>query len=147
MHQLLRPDDGSRAEIALMALRAPKTLRVMLVEETPVQHRRHASLLMQLGAEVTLECNGAAAVASVITADPVFDCVILDLGWTRLDDVEAIHQLRRMGYCGTILALTDDSAVFSHKALLKSGSTRCICKPIITKELLNSVVQSTNAQS
>ena len=80
--------------------------QVLLAEDSLDQGRLILKFLQLAGAEVTLECNGQAAVDAVQKSPALFDAVVMDFQMPGMDGVDATRQLRALGYAGTIIAIT-----------------------------------------
>lgn len=80
--------------------------RVLLVEDCPDQQRLMLHWLRIIGAEVTLECNGQAAVDSILKRGKKFDVIIMDFAMPVADGMEATSQLRDALIDTPIVAVT-----------------------------------------
>lgn len=103
---------------------------ILLAEDSPDQQRLFATLLRQANANVTLECNGSAAVERLAKREEEFDAVIIDFMMPVMDGVEATRQLRAHGYPGVIIAITAFGNRISEEEWLSAGADLFLLKPI-----------------
>jgi CheY-like chemotaxis protein len=79
---------------SLPAVRPPRSPRVLVVDDNPVNLELASALLSELGAGPVLAGDGVAAVALALELSP--DLVLMDLQMPVLDGVEAARQIRRL---------------------------------------------------
>jgi CheY-like chemotaxis protein len=114
---------------------------VLLVEDVPDEQRLYSTVLRQAGAEVHLECNGAAAVSTALAASLMFDVVIMDMMMPLLDGVAATRALRQQGYAGPILAVMADDDVESRQAWFEAGCNDYLSKPLSMPTLIQAILR------
>ncbi len=126
-HRAARP--APRSEPAGNALRA---LRVLLVEDNPVNQKVACRMLERLGCTVEVVEDGKAAVDRV--HDTVFDLVFMDCQMPVMDGFEATRAIRRMesghGRHVTIVAMTAHAMTSDREACLAAGMDDYMAKPI-----------------
>lgn len=122
---------------------APKALhglRIMLAEDCPDQSRLFANLLVQLGADVTLECNGKAAVSGFAARPSDYDAILLDFQMPELDGLEATKEIRALGFTGALVALTAFATEELRSRWIAAGCTAFLEKPATKKQLCDAIM-------
>jgi hypothetical protein len=117
-----------------------RALKVLLVEDQPVNQKLMTSLMNRWGHEVTLAQNGSEAVDLAAGATR-FDVVFMDmqmpvmdgLGATRLIRAQELAQQRTPLH---IIAMTANAMSGDEQACLDAGMNDYISKPISTAALL-----------
>ena len=84
----------------------PRGLKILLCEDCFDQGRMLLKVLETIGAEVTLECNGLAAVNTVLKYPTRFDSIVMDFQMPEMDGLMATETLRENNYTGRIIAVT-----------------------------------------
>lgn len=115
-------------------------IRILLVEDTPDQQRLLTKQLSYAGADVTLECNGSAAVAAVRRTSRPFDVVVMDLLMPVLDGVSATRELRSLGFTLPVLAVSARTDEPVHRECLTAGCNAFLVKPIPTSDLVETIL-------
>jgi CheY-like chemotaxis protein len=77
--------------------------------------------LSNAGAEVCCATNGMEGVSWALREH--FDVVLMDLQMPKMDGIQAVIQLRRMGYNKPVVALTADGMKGDRERSLKAGSS------------------------
>lgn len=114
-------------------------LRVLLVEDAPDPQRIYLAVLRRAGADVSLECNGYAAV-NAATAAPAFDAVVLKTV-VVLDGLNATRELRQRGFPGPILVLSQTSDPGIRQAWLTAGSSAYLVEPVSAAMLIAAILR------
>jgi PAS domain S-box-containing protein len=129
----LRPEDGSApARSAARALPAvDPDLRVLVVEDNPVNQRVIALMLDRLGVTAEVVSDGAAAVEAVRRRP--FDLVLMDLNLPVMDGLEATRRILA-GTGGAsppaIVAVTANALQADREASLAAGMDEHLAKPV-----------------
>lgn len=119
--------------------------RVLLVEDCPDQARLYYNFLKRAGADVTLECNGPAAITQVRRAAAPFSAVVMDFQLGEMDGIVATQEIRKLGFAGAIIAFTayDSPELRQHwKAM---GCNEYLKKPVHSHVLTDVVARSIRA--
>jgi two-component system sensor histidine kinase/response regulator len=116
-------------------------IRVLLVEDNPVNQKLAAALLEKRGFGVTTTGNGKAALAA-LHRDP-FDLVLMDLQMPEMDGLEATAAIRERerstGGHIPIIAMTAHALKGDRERCLTAGMDAYVSKPIRTSELFETI--------
>ena len=116
--------------------------RVLLVEDSPVNQEVAKEFLEGMGCEVTIAENGQEAIA--ITADEVFDLILMDCQMPIVDGFEATQQIRsreKESDCAKtpILALTANVFESDREKCFNAGMDDFISKPFTPNDFESTV--------
>ena len=114
-------------------------IQVLLVEDTPDQQHLYLRFLQQTGAEVTLECNGKAAVDAIAKSLTRFDAVVMDFMMPGLDGIDATRKLRELGYDGAIIAMSARGSEELKQSWLHAGCNEYLKKPMKRLQLITAI--------
>lgn len=111
-------------------------LRILLVDDNPVNIRVCELMLGRLGYVASIACDGEEAVVKQQTLDP--DLILMDIRMPKIDGLEATRRIR--SYCGQnqrpwIAAVTANSRESDRVEALTSGMNDFISKPIRVERL------------
>lgn len=123
-----------------------KGKHLLLVEDEPGQQRLYRYFLQEAGAEVTLECNGKAAVAVVTKSSTRFDVVVTDFNMPEMDGLVATQTLRELGYEGIIIAMSSQETDALKQSWLKAGCNEFIEKPVKKSQLITAIQRHTSVE-
>ena len=123
---------------AAVRLNGP-SLRVLLVEDDPINIIYEEALLNKTGHDVTVVLNGRECLA--VLAQHPFDLVLMDIQMPLMNGEEALCEIRRKE-SGTslhqkIIALTAYSMRGEQTRFLEEGFDGYVSKPLIIKELMD----------
>ncbi|GAB3477694.1 hypothetical protein GCM10027398_33180 [Azotobacter salinestris] len=120
-------------------------IRLLLVEDNELNRQVAAELLVGEGAEVELAEDGIQGVARVMTADPPYDLVIMDMQMPGIDGREATRRIREDDRFKTlpILAMTANVSGADQDACLAAGMNGHVGKPINLEKLVEAVLTLT----
>jgi len=118
-------------------------LRVLVVDDNPVNCRLVSVMLQRAGHEVVVAADGAAAVSRV-TAEP-FDAVLMDVQMPVMDGLEATRRIRSLSdskrAAVPIVAVTADAMPGQEVPCLAAGVDAYVSKPIDRATLLATIDQ------
>ena len=134
------PAPSEAATVAEEEKTDARPLRVLLVEDNPINIDMAEMILSSEGWEVTKATNGAEAVEAVSSAEPgTFDIVLMDVNMPVMNGYEATAAIRALpdGSKASIpiLAVSANSFEEDRKAALDAGMNDHISKPINTDEV------------
>lgn len=120
-------------------------LRVLLVDDDPVNREVGIGLLGHLGHRVTAVEDGAAAVEAVAAAiagtqdDEAFDVILMDLHMPRLDGIAAARRIRALPQDPLartrLIAMTADLTEDTRRRCLDAGLSLFLGKPLHLDQL------------
>ncbi|SEI52822.1 PAS domain S-box-containing protein [Allopseudospirillum japonicum] len=107
-------------------------LRLLVVEDNPINQQVARELLIQEGAQVDLVSGGLAAVASLQKDPQAFDVVLMDIQMPDIDGYEATRRIRTELQLTDlpIIAMTANALPADRQAALDAGMQGHIAKPI-----------------
>lgn len=112
--------------------------RVLLAEDAADAREVIAAVLTDAGATVTEVGDGQQAVAAFQAAKQPFDLILLDIWMPIMDGLAAVTQLRKLGHCGPVIALTALSLTdgdSEHLRILEAGFDEVWGKPMEPPEV------------
>ncbi|MBW5434667.1 response regulator [Bradyrhizobium canariense] len=116
-----------------------RQLRVLLVDDDPVNCEVGEAMLKRLGHHATIATNGASAIA--LARDHAFDIILMDLHMPDMDGVEAASRIRKLGLptMPRIIAVTADMSRRARERLADAGIARIVSKPILINALREAI--------
>jgi two-component system, sensor histidine kinase and response regulator len=124
-------------------------MRILVVEDNPINQLVAKGLLSARGALVTLAANGRLGVDAVAAADPQFDVVLMDIQMPELDGYGATKAIREeLGLQQLpIVAMTANAMASDRIACLEAGMTEHVGKPFDIGKLASLLLKLTGYQS
>ena len=121
-------------------------MRILVVEDNPINQRVASELLRAQGASVTLANNGQEGVDAVLTANPPFDVVLMDLQMPVMDGLTAARTIRSHARWGglPIIAMTANAMASDREACLEAGMNDHVAKPFDLNDLVKTLVDHTH---
>ncbi len=111
-------------------------LKILVAEDDPISHRVAAELLKRENHEVTVVCNGKAAVEAALAGK--FDLILMDIQMPEMDGLEASRLIKEKMNI-PIIALTADVLKGGRERYIAAGMDEYIPKPIQKSELLSKI--------
>jgi len=120
-------------------------MRILLVEDNPINQQVAQELLQAEGAQVVLADNGALGLATLEAAQPPFDVVLMDLQMPVMDGLSATRKLRSNPRFATlpVIAMTANAMLSDREECLAAGMNDHVGKPFELKQLLQTLLQHT----
>jgi two-component system sensor histidine kinase/response regulator len=139
------------ATVVKPALQPARPLRLLLVEDNPVNQRLALRILEKWGHHITVANNGLQAVEAWSRLP--FDVVLMDVQMPVMSGFEAVAEIRRTeagtGRHTPIIAMTAHAMESDRRKCLEAGMDDYVTKPIDTARLFAAIEQvaapSTNA--
>lgn len=122
-------------------------LRVLLVDDDPVNCEVGQAMLRRLGHQAVVARNGTSAVEQA--GREAFDVILMDLHMPDMDGVEATQRIRKLPLprFPRIIALTADVSERSRERFSQAGIHTIIGKPILLKTLHDALTHSAASAS
>ncbi len=117
--------------------RTPPTLRLLVVDDNPLNRRLAGILLEQAGHAVSGVASGEEALA--LAVDRPFDAVLMDVQMPGMDGLEATRRLRALGSPWgdiPVIAVTANATRADIVACRQAGMDDIVTKPIDARTLL-----------
>ena len=135
------PDSGAGAESGHMDL--GRRLRILLVEDNPVNQRVAEKVLESVGHEVVTAMDGREAV-KIFKSGERFDLILMDLQMPDMDGFEATTRIRQSTEKGLdsdipIVALTAHAMLGDMDNCLRVGMNGFVAKPFRREDLLREI--------
>ena len=112
-------------------------MRLLVVEDNPLNQQVARELLSHAGAEVEVAQDGVHALACVRNASQPYDAILMDVQMPRMDGYTATRVLRQeMGVTTPIIAMTANALPADRAACLAAGMSDHIGKPIDARQLI-----------
>ncbi|WP_051711093.1 ATP-binding protein [Andreprevotia chitinilytica] len=122
---------------AMQPVAAWRSLKVLVVEDEPINRVVIAGLLSQLGHEAIVVEGAVQAINQA--ANTAFDAVLMDLHLPGMDGIEAVRGIRALGHpqraAVPIVALTADVTLESQRRCEAAGIRVVVAKPILRSAL------------
>jgi PAS domain S-box-containing protein len=118
----------------------PLDVRVLLVEDNPVNAKVASLMLRKLHCEVTLADSGATAVKMIGERSSEFDVVLMDVQMPELDGLAATRAVRELEHQQhrpplPIIALTANAMKGDEDRCLEAGMNGYLAKPVTLERL------------
>ncbi len=115
-----------------------KGMRLLLVEDNPINQQVAQELLASEGALVSVAANGQLGVDAVAAAQPPFDAVLMDIQMPVLDGYDATRLIRqRWGPQDLpVIAMTANAMASDREACLAAGMNDHVGKPFDLNHLV-----------
>lgn len=106
-----------------------REVRILVVDDNPINRRVLALQLGKLGYEAELACDGNEAVTKALASD--YDVILMDCQMPGVDGLEATRQIRKEATTKpTIIALTAMAEESQRQACLGAGMDEFLAKPV-----------------
>lgn len=112
-------------------------IKVLLVEDAPINQILIGRFLTGAGAQVDFADNGVEGVKKAMSGD--YGVVLMDIQMPEMDGYEATTTLRKQGYKRPIIALTAHALKEDRDRCLQVGCSDHLTKPIDRKKLISQI--------
>ena len=140
--------DTNSGAAPLPALAPLAGMRLLLVEDNPINQQVARELLAAVGAHVTLADNGQAGLDALFASDLLFDAVLMDLQMPVMDGLTATVKIREnLRYRHLpVIAMTANAMESDRAACLAAGMNDHIGKPFELEDLISVLLKNTGRQ-
>ena len=116
-------------------------LRLLVVEDNPINQQVARELLAAQGASVQVAVDGRQGVDMVVSADPQFDAILMDVQMPVMDGLTATRELRRFPGLAQlpVIAMTANAMGKDRDACLEAGMNDYVSKPFELAELVATI--------
>ncbi|MCP1767609.1 hybrid sensor histidine kinase/response regulator [Bradyrhizobium japonicum] len=116
-----------------------RQLRVLLVDDDPVNCEVGEAILNRLGHRATIARDGASAIA--LARNQAFDIILMDLHMPDMDGVEAASRIGKLDLpkMPRIIAVTADVSTSARERLAGAGIAKIVSKPILINALREAI--------
>lgn len=131
--------------LAMLKARYP-TVRLLLVEDEPINQEIAREILMETGWEVETADNGLEAVDRL--REGGFDLILMDMQMPVMDGLEATRQIRTLEYGKNlpIIAMTANAFGSDRQACFNAGMTDFLSKPFEPDMLYDIILKQLSAR-
>ncbi len=136
------PAAAAQPEVTDVASPEVPALRLLVVDDTPVNRELVRLMLTPLGLDIE-EAGGGAEAVRLALARP-FDLILMDVRMPGVDGLEATRVIRATSVLNArtpILALTADVQTENYAACREAGMDDVVAKPISPKELITKILR------
>ncbi|MFZ5563571.1 MAG: ATP-binding protein, partial [Thermodesulfobacteriota bacterium] len=120
---------------------AARSLRVLLVEDSPISRRVMMQMLEKMGHQATVATNGAEAVK--LYAHQAFDLVLMDIQMPVMDGIAATRQIKAMQKEKEgkvpVIAVTANAMAGDRERILSQGLDDYVAKPVKMEALAEAI--------
>jgi CheY-like chemotaxis protein len=133
-------DNRQQAQVRRLA-----GMRLLLVEDNPINQQVAQELLSAEGASVTLADNGALGLEALRQYGAAFDAVLMDLQMPVMDGIKATRLLRADARFATlpVIAMTANAMLSDREECLAAGMNDHIGKPFDLQQLVQTLITHT----
>ena len=116
-------------------------LRLLVVEDNPINQQVARELLAAQGASVQVAVDGRHGVDMIVAADPQFDAILMDVQMPVMDGLTATRELRRIPALAQlpVIAMTANAMGKDRDACLEAGMNDYVSKPFELAELVATI--------
>ncbi|MCL4393804.1 MAG: response regulator [Chloroflexi bacterium] len=140
---LLGLPEGAVAVAPAAAADWPRSLQILVAEDSPTNQLIAKASLKKAGHTVTLAVNGCDAVQAYVKSrqpnEPQFDVILMDVAMPEMDGLDATRAIReqeksRGGHI-VVVAMTAFATKEYHEKCLEAGMDAYVTKPVRIEEL------------
>ena len=142
VEQLSQSHTNAKSEFN-QALGQEHPLRILLVEDNPINQKVAVRMLERLGYKPDIAWNGLEAVQAI--SHQPYDLILMDIQMPKLDGLQATKQIRNnwlLKQQPYIVALTANALVGDREMYLANGMDDYVSKPVRVDELVRILLAS-----
>jgi signal transduction histidine kinase/CheY-like chemotaxis protein/HPt (histidine-containing phosphotransfer) domain-containing protein len=121
-------DKGRKQFSAITKQIKKKPLRMLLVEDNPINQKVALSIFETIGFSIEVANNGEEAIQKI--SESTYDLIFMDIQMPTLNGLDATKQLREQGITTPIIAMTANAVSGDREDFLAQGMSDYISKPI-----------------
>ena len=126
--------------VSTSAGRPVNSLRILLAEDNPDNHKLAKFILTKAGHEVDGAMDGEQAVKMVLESHEGYDLILMDVEMPKMDGFAAVKMIRKDGFTDIpIIALTAHAMPEDRERCLAAGMNDYISKPLKKENLIRMV--------
>lgn len=120
-----------------------KGLKLLLVDDNPINQMVASELLQNAGAEVTIVSGGREAIQALEYDNAVYDLVLMDIQMPELDGYQTTELIRKQPKFASlpIVAMTANAMESDKQACLQAGMNDHVGKPFELEHLIKTVLR------
>lgn len=120
----------------MIAMITMNGIRILVVEDNPVNQKLALTILTKRGYQVELASNGLEAVEKFIASAEEFDLILMDIQMPTMSGFEATRIIREKGFDSVpIIALTTHALESDRARCIEAGMNDHITKPVHRENL------------
>ncbi|BFZ62108.1 hypothetical protein YB2330_003187 [Saitoella coloradoensis] len=115
-----------------------RTLQILVVDDDMITRRLMTRLISRMGHSVTAAEDGSIAIKALQErrdTETAIDLVFLDNQMPILSGVEAVRQMRRLGYVIPVCGVTGNALKEDQEEFLWAGADRVLTKPVMEADV------------
>lgn len=105
---------------------------ILLAEDIKDNQELVSLYVSKTGAHIEIANDGEEAIHKAL--DKTYDLILMDMQMPKIDGIEAISTLRKIGYSAPIVSLTANALAADKEKCLIAGADQFLAKPIKTNE-------------
>jgi PAS domain S-box-containing protein len=146
IQRVFSDEDTQQPTVASLRAAQPRRLsgmRLLVVEDNPLNRQVAFELLQGEGAEVTLAEGGLEGVRLATAVPGSLDAVLMDIQMPDIDGLEATRRIRAHAQSGdlTIIAMTANASSADEQACRAAGMDDHLGKPIDLEQMVATLLQ------
>lgn len=126
--------DTIPSEDLLQDIQLPSNLKILVVEDNPMNQEMIQALFMEMNQEIILADDGKTGVELAATHQP--NLIFMDIHMPGIDGFEAMKRIRKNDQKTPIVALSADAFKEQQETALASGFSAYLTKPIQLNQLI-----------
>ena len=143
--EMAQSQSGAVHAAPAAGMRPLQGMRLLLVEDNPINQQVAQELLASAGAEVTLADNGLLGLQALDAAQPMFDAVLMDLQMPEMDGLTAARHIREnLRFAQLpVIAMTANAMAGDREVCLQAGMNDHVGKPFDIEDLIRVLIANT----
>lgn len=131
--------DGRKFAVAPVRTRDNRDIRVLIVDDHPVNREVLSNQLKVLGYPFATACDGVDALAQLKGGQ--FDIILSDVNMPNMNGYSMTQKIREQGLTLPVIGVTANALAEEKQRCLASGMDSCLSKPITLESLSQMLMQ------